>query len=298
MRRTDDQALNPLPPSGGACRVGAHRIAKPGAALVAQDCWVVEEEALFLEIAEVGLYTLMWTRTDHAAAVGFLPDDGVLGAAAVPDALALCAGFLVSEGMIAGRGDIAEMAVCANSPNVVQVRLADPQAVQTRRRSGFIVSSCGICGGVDQRGDVQSGLPRVGRALFVDPASFMPMMQTMRSRQNVFGITGGTHAAALFSSSGEIIATAEDLGRHNALDKVIGQCLLREIQSAGCGVLLSGRVSLELIIKAARAGIEVVAAVSAPSSLAIDAARQLDITLCGFVRDGRATAFTHPERLI
>jgi FdhD protein len=122
-------------------------------------------------------------------------------------------------------------------------------------------------------------------------------MLTMRGRQAIFARTGGTHAAALFNAKGTLLALAEDLGRHNALDKVIGHCLLHNLPSAGCCVLLSGRVSLEMVTKSARAGIELVAAVSAPSSMAINAARLVGITLCGFVRGDRLTAFSHPGRL-
>src|ERR1035437_5052800 len=132
MRREHEQVLIPiLPQNGGMCRVASHRIAAPDQAAVAEECWVVEEQALFIDVAEVGLYTLMWTRTDAAAAAGFLPGDGVLGDAPVPEALALCAGFLLTESMIETVADIATLAVCPDSPNVVQVRLVDPSRVQT-----------------------------------------------------------------------------------------------------------------------------------------------------------------------
>jgi FdhD protein len=299
MRRDDLPALIPLPQQTGGMRcVPSHRFPAGGEAAVAEVCWVVEERALFLDVAEVGLYTLMCTRTDAMAAAGFLPGDGVLGEAPVPEALALCAGFLLTESMIDTMADVASLALCAESPDVVRVRLVDPTRVRTNRRGGFVASSCGICGGVDHAGDIQDGLARVGDTLRIDAARSTPLMEEMQRLQTVFNTTGGTHAAALFASDAVLLASAEDLGRHNALDKVIGQCLLRERPTAGCGAMLSGRVSLELIIKAARAGIEMVAAVSAPSSLAIDAANQLGITLCGFVRQGRLTAFTHPHRLM
>ncbi len=283
--------------AAGMRRVPSHRRAAAAQLAVVEDCWVVEEQALFIDVAEVGLYTLMWTRTDIAAAAAFLPGDGVLGDAAEPEALALCAGFLFTESMIETMADIAEMVLCPDAPNLVRVRLVQPAKVNGNRRGGFVTSSCGICGGVEHAGDITARLPPVPDTLRIDPARFEAMMVAMQSRQAVFNLTGGTHAAALFSAEGTLLASAEDLGRHNAMDKVIGQRLLRGLPTAGCGALLSGRVSLELIIKAARAGIELVAAVSAPSSLAIDAADQLGITLCGFVRQGRLTAFTHPQRL-
>jgi FdhD protein len=271
MRRDEAQAIDP---AGGICRVDALRF-PAGQPAVEEECWVVEERALFLDVADVGLYTLMWTRGDGAGAAGFLPGDGVLGDTAAPDALA----------------------VCADSPDVVRVRLADPARNRSNRRGGVVASSCGVCGGVENADDPLAALPRVADTLRIDVARFGPMMLTMRERQHVFNTTGGTHAAALFSGQAELLCSAEDLGRHNALDKVIGQCLLRGRPLAGCGVLLSGRVSLEMIVKAARAGIELVAAVSAPSSLAIEAAERAGITLCGFVRQGRLTAFTHAQRL-
>lgn len=295
MRR--DELINLLPQSGGMRRVASHRFPVIGQPALAENCWVVEEQALFVDVADVGLYTMMWTRTDAVGAAGFLPKDGLLGEGPVPDALALCAGFLFTEGMIDTIADIDSLAVCPNAPDVVKVRLVDPSRVRSNRRSGLIASSCGICGGIQQAGDMYAGLPLVPDTLRIEPARFAPLMEAMQSCQTVFKTTGGTHAAALFSCDAALLASAEDLGRHNALDKVIGQRLLRRQSAVGCGVTLSGRVSLELIIKAARAGIEIVGAVSAPSSLAIEAADQLGITLCGFVRNGRLTAFTQPHRL-
>lgn len=299
MGKAEAAVLSALMPAAtaGMRRVPSHRRASAAREAVEEDCWVVEEQALFIDVAEVGLYTLMWTRTDIATAAAFLPADGVLGDAAEPEALALCAGFLFTEGMIETMADVVEMALCQDEPNLVRVRLAQPSQVDSRRRSGFIASSCGICGGVNHAGDLRDGLLPVSDTLRIDPARFEPLMAALQSRQAVFKYTGGTHAAALFSAAGALLASAEDLGRHNAMDKVIGQRLLRGLPTAGCGALLSGRVSLELIVKAARAGIELVAAVSAPSSLAIEAADRLGITLCGFVRQGRLTAFSHPQRL-
>jgi FdhD protein len=298
MRREDISALTLLPHTGGMRCVTSHYYPANGEPVTTEHCWVVEEQGLFLDVADVGLYTLMWTRTDAGGAAGFLPGEGVLGEVPVPEALALCAGFLLTESMIDSMADVASMAVCPDSPDIVRVRLVDPTRVRTNRRGGFVASSCGICGGVDHAGDIQGGLVQVGDALRLDAASSAPLMAEMQRLQTVFNSTGGTHAAALFTNDAVLMASAEDLGRHNALDKVIGQCLLRGRPTAGCGAILSGRVSLELIIKAARAGIELVAAVSAPSSLAIDAANKLGITLCGFVRQGRLTAFTHPHRLL
>ena len=298
MRRLEDEARFSLLQVSGAIReASALRISAPGHAAVSEQCWVMEEQALFIEVVDGGTYTLMWTRTDAAAAVGFLAADGVLGDQPEPDALSLTAGFLLTEGMIDGMADVAEMAVCADSPNVVRVRLGDTAPKRGNRRGGFIASSCGVCGSVDDIADLRSGLPVVPNTLHIDSSILQQMMQAMESRQFIHKTTGGTHAAALFAPDATLVTSAEDLGRHNALDKVIGKCLLRAYPTAGLCAVLSSRVSLELIVKAARAGVEIVAAVSAPSSLAIDAAEQLGITLCGFVRHGRTTIFSHPHRL-
>jgi FdhD protein len=258
---------------------------------------VVEEQALRVEVQDVGHYTLMCTPTGSPHAAGYLPQDGLLGEGGEPGALALAAGFLLTEGLIDAIGDIASLAVCPDSASVVQVRLVDPARARSTRRSGVVASSCGMCANVEDLVELDGGGLRVANTLVLGAAQVHRHMQTMRARQAIFARTGGTHAAALFDAEGTLLALAEDLGRHNALDKVIGHCLLHGVPSAGGCVLLSGRVSLEMVTKAARAGIELVAAVSAPSSMAIDAARRVGITLCGFVRGDRLTAFTHPERL-
>jgi FdhD protein len=298
MKREPEERLADLvPPERGMRSVMAHRLdaARMGAAQ--EGCWVVEEQALRIEVQDVGHYTLMCTPTGSADAAGYLAEEGLLGEGGEPGALALAAGFLLTEGLIDTMTDVALLAVCPDADNVVKVRLTDPARSHSMRRSGVVASSCGMCANVDglvEMGD--SGL-RVANTLVLAAAQVHQHMLTMRGRQAIFARTGGTHAAALFNAKGTLLALAEDLGRHNALDKVIGHCLLHNLPSAGCCVLLSGRVSLEMVTKSARAGIELVAAVSAPSSMAINAARLVGITLCGFVRGDRLTAFSHPERL-
>lgn len=286
-----------LPPERGMRSVMAHRLDAGSIAPAQEGCWVVEEQALRVEVQDVGHYTLMCTPTGSAQAAGYLPQDGLLGAGGEPGALALAAGFLLTEGLIDAISDVASMAVCPDSSNVVKVHLVDPARAHSTRRSGVVASSCGMCANVDGLVELGGAGLRVANSLRLDAAQVHRHMLTMRARQAIFARTGGTHAAALFGAGGTLLALAEDLGRHNALDKVIGHCLLHGVSSAGGCVLLSGRVSLEMVTKAARAGIELVAAVSAPSSMAIDTARRMGITLCGFVRGDRLTAFCHPERL-
>lgn len=286
-----------VPPERGMRSVVAHRLDAASIAPAQEGCWVVEEQALRVEVRDVGHYTLMCTPTGSAHAAGYLPQDGLLGEGGEPGALALAAGFLLTEGLINAIGDVASLAVCPDSASVVQVRLVDPARAHSTRRSGVVASSCGMCANVEDLVELDGGGLRVANTLVLSAAQVHRHMQTMRARQAIFARTGGTHAAALFDAEGTLLALAEDLGRHNALDKVIGHCLLHGVPSTGGCVLLSGRVSLEMVTKAARAGIELVAAVSAPSSMAIDAARRVGITLCGFVRGDRMTAFTHPVRL-
>jgi len=262
-------------------------------------CWVVEEETLTIDVEGIGAYTLMWTPTELVAApCGFTPGDGVLGAGGVPEVLALAAGFAFTEGLFDRLDEIRSLSVCPDNRGVVRLALVDPQRAQVRRRNVVVGSSCGICGGRERVEDVVRGIPPVGDTLRLVPARLDDIMAAMRQRQAVWLATGGTHAAAIFDGDGRVFAMSEDLGRHNALDKVIGQCLLAGVPLAGCGTALTSRVTLEMASKAARAGLELVAAVSAASSLAIEVTERFGITLCGFVRNGRATAFTHGRRLL
>jgi FdhD protein len=121
--------------------------------------------------------------------------------------------------------------------------------------------------------------------------------RALRARQALFERTGGCHAAALFDERGEILVLGEDLGRHSALDKVLGHALRTGVPTQGEGVILSGRTSLEMIVKAARAGVGLVLAISAPSDAAVDAAARLGITLCGFARGDEVAVYTHERRL-
>lgn len=262
-------------------------------------CWVVEEETLTIDVENIGAYTLMWTPTEPLAApCGFTPEDGVLGRDGVPEALALAAGFAFTEGLFGRIEDIRSLAVCPDNRGVVRLALTDPERALVRRRNVVVGSSCGICGGRERVEDVLRGIPPVGDTLRLDCTRLDDIMATMRQRQAVWLATGGTHAAAIFDGEGRVLVLAEDLGRHNALDKAIGQCLLAGIPLAGCGTALTSRITLEMASKAARAGLELIAAVSATTSLAIEVTERFGITLCGFVRNGRATAFTHGRRLL
>lgn len=292
MARASDPGIH------GIRRVAAWQLPAGGGPPTCAETPVVAEEMLRIQVADVGWYGLMWTPTAASAEVlGFTRDHGVLAATDDPELLALVAGFLFSEGLIRDLADVRRMEACVGVPGTVNVELADPAQVRPRRRDVAVTSSCGVCGDGDALGGMLDGLIPVGRRLCLGREQFVWLMGAMRELQTIFDQTGGAHAAALFDAEAGILALAEDLGRHNALDKVIGQYLLRGQSPAGCGVLLSSRLSLEMVCKAVRAGIEVIAAVSAPTSLAVETAERFGVTLCGFVRGGRATIFSHPARI-
>ncbi len=270
----------------------------PGQDQPVQDlrCQVVAEDSLTVDVEDIGTYTLMWTPTDPLDADGYVDGEGLVSET-FSGALALATGFLFTEGIIQGLDDIRTMASCEEVPGVVRIQLKAPDAVVTRRRDIVMNSSCGLCGSREVVENNSFGLIDVPDLMRLDATGFSQLMQHMLTRQAIFAETGGAHAAAIFSADGRLHAVAEDLGRHNALDKVIGATLLAGDGFECKGALLSSRLSLEMITKAVRAGLEIVAAVSAPTSLAIEVAERFGVTLCGFVRGERVTVFTHPHRI-
>ncbi|KOG27865.1 formate dehydrogenase accessory sulfurtransferase FdhD, partial [Streptomyces resistomycificus] len=226
------------------------------------------------------------------------------------DDFALAAGFLVSEGVVGRAEEVANIVYCAGategggSPtyNVVDVRLTPGVPVPdiTLERNVYTTSSCGLCGkaGLDAvrttaRWPIADSPPvRVG------PDLLTVLPDRLRAEQRVFDRTGGLHAAALFSPEGELLDVREDIGRHNAVDKLIGRALLSGRLPLSRSVLLvSGRASFELAQKAVMAGIPVLAAVSAPSSLAVDLAVETGLTLVGFLRGGSMNVYAGEQRL-
>ena len=285
-------------PPSGVVAVNALQFMDSGASSEPARTRVVIEDALTLDVEGVGTYTLMWTPTAaHVEAHGFTLEDGVLGGGERPEGLALALGFALSEGLIGALDDIRSVAVCADDARVVRVQLYQPEQLRVNRRNVVINSSCGICGPREILEDNALALDPVGRSLFLVSTGLPALMAQMREQQLIFHETGGSHAAAIFDSDGKVLAVAEDLGRHNALDKAMGMVLLERGDLAGCGVVLSSRLSLEMVLKAVRGGLEVMLAVSAPTSLAIEVADRFGVTLCGFVRDDRATVYTHAQRI-
>jgi FdhD protein len=213
----------------------------------------------------------------------------------------LAAGLLFTEGL-APPGAIDTIAYCLAGTgeqlyNVVTVRLRTPVAADARERRFLANSSCGICGKA-ALDEVESRGAPVAAGPVVTAAVLRSLPSRLAEVQQVFGETGGLHAAARFTTDGTLVAVREDVGRHNALDKLIGNAVLENALPLTDTVLLvSGRVSFELVQKAALAGIPVLAAVSAPSSLAIAAADQFGQTVVGFLRGGRFNVYTRSERV-
>ncbi len=214
----------------------------------------------------------------------------------------LAAGLCLTEGLLAGSDDLDGIAYCLGRDheqlfNVVTVRLRTPVPEDVRDRRYLSTSSCGICGKAALE-EIEVRCAPVGAGPTV-AASVLGSLPDQRARhQRVFDQTGGLHAAARFSSDGTLRYAREDVGRHNALDKLIGHALLEgALPLANDILLVSGRLSFELVQKAAVAGLPVLCAVSAPSSLAVAAAEQLGQTVVGFLRDGRFNVYTRPERV-
>ena len=282
----------------GVVDVNALYLDEGGSTSEAALCQVVEEDALTLDVESVGHYTLMWTPTTlNNTAQGYTVEDGLLGDEERPEGLCLALGFALTEGLIGELSDIKSVSVCPREQGVVQLQLKNPEQVRVTRANVVINSSCGICGPREILQDNALELSTVADTLRVSHGQFAGLMAQMRLGQTIFAQTGGSHAAAIFDAGGEVLAVAEDLGRHNAMDKAIGMVLLQRGDLSGCGIVLSSRLSLEMVLKAVRTGLEVMLAVSAPTSLAIEVADKFRVTLCGFVRESRATVYTHPQRV-
>lgn len=213
----------------------------------------------------------------------------------------LALGFLHGEGFIRRRSDVAQLSIRSDPSQVVAVQLAagleSPKV--TLERNFYLTSSCGVCGKASIEA-VQKLVPkgRVADRFRIDTATLRALPQRLAERQSVFTSTGGLHAAAAVSVTGEILALFEDVGRHNAVDKLVGSALQRDdLELSGAGLLLSGRTSFELVQKAALAKIELIAAIGAPSSLAIELADSLGITLVGFLRASGFNVYCHAHRI-
>jgi len=221
------------------------------------------------------------------------------------DDFELAAGFLFTEGILQSNTQIREILHCGQgkgATNTLRVDLADGVDVDTKRleRNFYTTSSCGVCGKTSLEA-LATGARQVSPPadFTVDAQLIDELPARLQTQQHVFRSTGGLHASALFSRTGELLGLREDVGRHNALDKLIGSRFLGGTLPANDSILfLSGRASFELLQKAVMAGIPVVCAVGAPSSLAIAAAQEFGVTLLGFVRSNRFNVYTGRERLV
>jgi FdhD protein len=221
----------------------------------------------------------------------------------------LAHGFLLTEGVIGKAEDVSTARYCdsvddsgRNTYNVLDLALAEGTAPPDTsvERNFYTTSSCGVCGKAALDAvKLKSRFPPGADASRISPATLATFPDLLRDRQRVFASTGGLHAAGLFTTDGAPLAVREDVGRHNAVDKVTGWALLeRRVPLAGTVLMVSGRASFELVQKAAMAGIPVLAAVSAPSSLAVELAEETGITLIGFLRGESMNVYTGAERIV
>ena len=269
--------MNPTPQN-----VAMRRWSMAGAEPIASDAVAVEEP---LEIRVAGRSVAVVMRTPGHDAE-------------------LAAGFLLTEGVIRCADDVLDLVPCPTQPgaasgNVIDVLLASSVVVDFDRltRHVFSSSSCGVCG----KGTLDAVLqafPAITSDARFDPALLAKLPEQLRAVQPVFEATGGLHACALFDTTGNISLVREDVGRHNALDKILGRALLdRQLPLARSGLLLSGRVSFELVQKALAAGVPLIAGIGAPSSLAIECAERGGLTLVGFLRGDRFNVYAGGQRL-
>jgi FdhD protein len=228
------------------------------------------------------------------------------------DDVELAAGFLVGEAIVAARDDITGIKLCDGTTcghldhsegelgNIADVTLAPGVPVPAgARRSFMTTSACGVCGKTSIN-DISAAphAPLAADVTVFSPAMIAALPDRLREAQRVFASTGGLHAAGLFTADGELLAVREDVGRHNAVDKIVGWALLNDkLPLSGCALLVSGRASFELVQKAVLAGVPLLAAVSAPSSLAADLAAEAGLTLIGFLRGSSMNVYTGMHRV-
>jgi len=244
--------------------------------------YLVGEEPLLIQVGDVSLTVTMRTPGDD---------------------FDLAAGFLFTEGIIHSRNEIVSLKWADGAET-------DQQAVQVELKAGAVArrqapqrnfvanSGCGLCGKTSLADVYTAGITKPNPDFRIDPNVLCGLPEATRSAQTLFGKTGGLHAAALFDSAGKLLAVREDVGRHNAVDKVVGWALLQGlVPLSQCALLASGRGGFEIIQKSLMAGIPVLASVSAASSLAVEMAREMGMTLVGFLRGRRFVVYCGEERL-
>jgi FdhD protein len=219
----------------------------------------------------------------------------------------LAAGFLYGEGIISSPEDIKKISYCIDPDvdaeqqyNIVNVELREGREFDLRplERHFYTTSACGVCGKASLEQLELRGCPVIPPGPELAPEKVYALPDKLREAQGLFEATGGLHAAALFDADGELVALREDVGRHNATDKLVGWALLEgRLPLRDHAVMVSGRSSFEILQKCLTAGVPIVCAISAPSSLAVDVARRFNITLVGFLRGNRFNVYSSPERV-
>jgi FdhD protein len=219
----------------------------------------------------------------------------------------LAAGFLYGEGIVSSPEDISRISYCVDSDldaeqqyNIVNVELRSGHSYDLRplERHFYTTSACGVCGKASLEQLELRGCPVIPPGPEITPETIYALPTKLREAQGLFDLTGGLHAAALFDEKGELVVLREDVGRHNATDKLVGWALLEgRLPLSNHVVMVSGRSSFEILQKCLTAGVPVVCAISAPSSLAVDVARQFGMTLIGFLRGNRFNVYSGYERI-
>ena len=213
----------------------------------------------------------------------------------------LAIGFLYGEGIISASRDVVDVGHCGPAGNILRVTVrADlPLDLDRLARNFYTTSSCGVCGKASiEAVTASAGVRRVKPGLVVRESVLRGLPDTLKAAQREFAETGGMHAVGVFTAEGELIASREDVGRHNAMDKLVGHALREDaLPWDERIVLLSGRASFELLQKAMMAGASLVAAIGAPSSLAVELAESAGITLAAFLRPGGCNVYCHPQRV-
>lgn len=242
-------------------------------------------------------------RVGHSSPAGYITSSVSITMRTPGEDRELAAGFLLSEGVVTSLSDLVAVTVSPKpDANMVRADLA-PAVVfepESQTRHFYTTSSCGICGKASLAAIAARGLKPIPRDILRIAASVVHTLpETLRQAQAGFEATGGLHASALFDSSGALLSLREDVGRHNALDKLVGgELLAGRIPLHNRIVIVSGRSSFELVQKCIAAGVSVLASVGAPSSLAVELAREWDLTLLGFVRNGRYNIYSGEWRIL
>ena len=217
----------------------------------------------------------------------------------------LAIGFLLAEGVITNSSDVLEIAYCQQGEaslhkNILNVFLSPEVEINLNRlkRNVYASSSCGLCGkaSIESLQNIFEPLNKIETVISVD--KILTLAQKLRAKQSTFDKTGGLHAAGIFDRNGELLVLREDIGRHNAVDKILGHLFLKNrIPLEDCVLMVSGRASFEIIQKSLAGRVGIICAVSAPSSLAVDMAKESGQTLIGFLRERKFNVYSHKERI-